>query len=447
MRWRHDATRRRMLALSDFAAVICGIAVVSTGPAAALWALLTLPVWILAAKLLGLYDRDHRVIRHLTIDELPTIFAWAAVVAVGTAFMMSLAPQGGLETGSLLAFVAVLGTVDVGLRVFARYLWRRFTHPERCLFIGGGDLVEDLRRKMVLLEDMHMVDAGVVDPTELYPRLERDDDSAREFLTDIDRVVIATTWLSPVRVGQLASFCRQEQVKLSAVSALRGRALPAARLSHVADLPVLEFDTTDVSRSTMAIKRILDVVLASAGLLFAIVTFPLIALAIKLDSRGPIFFTQRRAGLGGHPFRIFKYRSMDADAEERLDEVVRIDELEQPMFKLEADPRVTRVGRVLRRLSLDELPQMVNVLKGDMSLVGPRPEQLEVVRRYRPEDRFRLEVKPGITGPMQVNGRGQLTFSERLAVELDYVENLSPARDLRLLALTVPAVLKRHGAY
>ena len=117
------------------------------------------------------------------------------------------------------------------------------------------------------------------------------------------------------------------------------------------------------------------------------------------------------------------------------------------MFKLQRDPRTTRVGRVLRPLSLDELPQLINVLRGEMSLVGPRPEQIELVERYTPEDRQRLEVKPGMTGPMQVYGRGDLTFAERLAVDLEYVENLSLARDLRIVALTVPTVLKRNGAY
>ena len=138
---------------------------------------------------------------------------------------------------------------------------------------------------------------------------------------------------------------------------------------------------------------------------------------------------------------------MVVDAEDRLPDLVPFEKLRDPMFKLQNDPRTTRVGRFLRRTSLDELPQMLNVLKGDMSLVGPRPEQVDLVERYRPEHRFRLAVKPGITGPMQVYGRGELTFEERLAVEREYVENLSLGRDLRILALTVPIVLARRGAF
>ena len=142
-----------------------------------------------------------------------------------------------------------------------------------------------------------------------------------------------------------------------------------------------------------------------------------------------------------------KFRTMSADAEQRLPGLVDLDTLEGPAFKLRQDPRVTPVGRLLRRLSLDELPQLWNVLRGDMSIVGPRPEELEVVRRYLPEQRWRLRVKPGMTGPMQVYGRGDLSFEERLAVEREYIENPSLGRDLRLLLLTLPTVLGGRGAY
>jgi lipopolysaccharide/colanic/teichoic acid biosynthesis glycosyltransferase len=144
---------------------------------------------------------------------------------------------------------------------------------------------------------------------------------------------------------------------------------------------------------------------------------------------------------------MLKFRTMVREAEARLPDLVALDRLPDPMFKLRDDPRVTRVGRVLRRTSLDELPQLVNVLRGDMSLVGPRPEQVELVDRYEPEHRFRLLVRPGLTGPMQVFGRGELTFEERLAVEREYIENLSLGRDARILALTVSAVVHGKGAF
>jgi lipopolysaccharide/colanic/teichoic acid biosynthesis glycosyltransferase len=151
--------------------------------------------------------------------------------------------------------------------------------------------------------------------------------------------------------------------------------------------------------------------------------------------------------MDGRPFKMRKFRTMDVDAEAKLPQLVPFDSLRDPMFKLPNDPRVTRVGRVLRRWSLDELPQLFNVVRGSMSLVGPRPEQVELVARYAPEQRFRLMVKPGLTGPMQVYGRGRLTFDERLAVEREYIENLSLRRDLHLMALTLSAVVSGKGAF
>jgi lipopolysaccharide/colanic/teichoic acid biosynthesis glycosyltransferase len=195
------------------------------------------------------------------------------------------------------------------------------------------------------------------------------------------------------------------------------------------------------------LKRACDVVFSAAALVLLAPLFPLVVLAIRLDSRGPVIFTQLRAGAGGRPFRMYKLRTMTADAEESLSEIVRLEDLREPMFKLPNDPRVTRVGRLLRRFSFDELPQLVNVLRGQMSIVGPRPEQVELVERYAPEHRFRLEVKPGMTGPMQVFGRGELSFGERLAVELDYVENVSLGRDLRILFQTLPAIIRGTGAF
>ena len=144
---------------------------------------------------------------------------------------------------------------------------------------------------------------------------------------------------------------------------------------------------------------------------------------------------------------MWKFRTMRVGAAEELTDLVAIEELEDPMFKFRSDPRVTRVGRLLRRFSLDEIPQIWNLLKGEMSLVGPRPEEVAIVSRYRPEHMFRLSVKPGLTGPMQVYGRGELTFQERLAVELDYVERLSIGRDLRIIALTPLTVIRGKGAF
>ncbi len=195
------------------------------------------------------------------------------------------------------------------------------------------------------------------------------------------------------------------------------------------------------------VKRAMDIVGALLGLAASAPLILVAGLAIKLDSPGPIFFVQTRIGEHGRPFRMVKLRTMTPQAEERLAELLDLTQLQEPAYKLRRDPRVTRVGRWLRRFSLDELPQFWNVLRGEMSLVGPRPEEARIVALYTDHQRRRLTVKPGMTGPMQVNGRGDLSFEERLRLEIDYIEHYSLLRDVQILLQTVPAVLRGRGAY
>jgi len=432
--WR-DALRRRLLALADLIAAIAASVVVASTSADLFWALVLLPAWVVIAKLVGLYDRDHAAIRHLTIDELPAIAAWAGISVALLALVLPQTPAGDLSPSAAMTAWAVGAAAAVVLRGAARWVWRRATPREVTAVLGDGDLAEMIRRKLELFPDMHL---ELIEAT--------GDRSFDDLAEQADRVIFASDQMEPGEVGGLVELCRERQAKLSVISPLHGRAGPV-RLSRVADLPVLEYETWDPSRSTALIKRGFDIAVSSVGLLLAAPFLPLAALAIRLDSRGPIFFTQSRAGLDGRPFEMRKFRTMVADAEDRLADVIRLEDLREPVFKLSDDPRVTRVGRLLRRLSLDEIPQLWNVLRGEMSIVGPRPEQVELVERYRPEHRFRLSVKPGITGPMQVFGRGNLTFHERLAVELDYIENVSLARDLRIIAETVPVALRGSGAY
>jgi lipopolysaccharide/colanic/teichoic acid biosynthesis glycosyltransferase len=221
----------------------------------------------------------------------------------------------------------------------------------------------------------------------------------------------------------------------------------AVQLSHIAEMPVIEYGTWETPASTMAFKRAIDVVVSAVGLVLLAPLMAVIALLVRLDSRGPALFKQVRAGRHGEPFKIIKFRTMCHDAEKRISEVVSVDDLEEPMYKLRRDPRVTRVGRVLRQTSLDEVPQLFNVLRGDMSLVGPRPEELWLVERYSEPERFRLAMRPGLTGPMQVHGRGELTFQERMAVEREYVENYSLKKDARIVLRTATAIFRANGAY
>jgi len=195
------------------------------------------------------------------------------------------------------------------------------------------------------------------------------------------------------------------------------------------------------------LKRALDVLLATLGLVASLPIWVGVMVAIKLDSRGPAIFVQDRVGQHGRRFRFYKFRSMRVDAERRLDEVESQNEVSGPVFKMRKDPRVTKVGAFLRRTSLDELPQLINVLKGDMSLVGPRPPLPKEVQQYRPSDMVRLSVKPGLTCLWQISGRSNLSFDEWMEFDRQYVRNMSLWLDLIILARTVGAVLSMRGAY
>ena len=201
-----------------------------------------------------------------------------------------------------------------------------------------------------------------------------------------------------------------------------------------------------ISGANYLIKRGTDILGAVAGLFFTALIGPIIALAIKLDSPGPVIFAQERIGQDGQPFTLYKFRSMHRNAEKELKQLVNIHGLSEPAFKLEDDPRITKTGRILRRWSLDELPQFWNVLRGEMSLVGPRPEESQIVELYEDWHRRRLSVKPGLSGPMQINGRGDLPFTERVKLELDYIDNYSYLKDLQIIFQTLPSPFSGKGA-
>ena len=197
----------------------------------------------------------------------------------------------------------------------------------------------------------------------------------------------------------------------------------------------------------MPVKRAIDIIGATVGFLLSMPVVLIAAISVKLDSPGPAFFVQDRVGKRGRVFKIYKLRTMVEDAEEQLDQVIDLGSLDEPVFKLRDDPRSTRVGRFLRRWSIDEAPQFLNVLRGDMSLVGPRPEEVRMVDYYNSRHRQRLCIKPGITGPVQINGRGDLTLDERVQLELDYIENYTLGRDLQILLRTIPEVIQGNGSY
>ncbi|MGA9762547.1 MAG: exopolysaccharide biosynthesis polyprenyl glycosylphosphotransferase [Gaiellaceae bacterium] len=442
--WR-ESLLRRMLAAGDILALLFGalwLGFLGGGNVSAFfWIVALTPAWVILAKMLGLYDRDQRALRHLTIDEAAPLTIWALLGTGGVVLFFHLPVPGSLGAkGAGHLALATFASAFV-LRGLMRHLWRRITPPERTVIVGSGPETRAFLRKIELFPETHL--EIVANITEMdIEELRRGDGR----LQSIDRIVVASAAIDGEAIARLIAVGQEQSIRLSVIPLTRSLFSTAVQLSRIADLPVLEYRTWAIGRSTLFLKRLLDFFVSLISLLVLLPVFVLIALAIKLDSRGPVIYSQRRAGLGGKPFLIFKFRTMVRDAEARLKDLVPFDKLAEPMFKLTDDPRVTRFGGFLRHWSLDELPQLMNVLIGRMSLVGPRPEQIELVERYEPEHLFRVSVKPGLTGPMQVYGRGELKFQERLAVEREYIENLSIGRDLRILVLTVAVALGRKGA-
>ena len=442
--WRY-VVLRRLLACADLGAALLAtvaVALVTTADSSDVaWSLAFLPLWIVAAKLLGLYDRDEAVLRHSTVDEVPHLIVWSLVGTLSLSLLLQATPANPLPASAMIVAIVVAAGGVVVLRALARWLWRVVTPAERIALVGSPANVELFRRKLDLFPDLHMT----VVVGERLTLLETTD--ADEWLDMVDRVVLAPNSVEEPGVAEILQLCRARGVPLTVVPPREVVFSNSVRMTRIAELPILDYSKVDLPRSTLLLKRILDVSVAAIALVVLALPLVVIGLAVKLDSRGSVLFRQLRAGQDGRAFRMLKFRTMVEDAEAMLPRLVRIDDLPEPVFKLENDPRVTRVGRILRRWSLDELPQLWNILRGDMSLVGPRPEELALVERYSPEQRNRLAINPGLTGPMQVYGRGALTLEERLAVECDYIENLSIGRDLRILGMTLGVVLGRRGAF
>jgi exopolysaccharide biosynthesis polyprenyl glycosylphosphotransferase len=454
---RKDALRRRLLFAADTLCALLSIAAMTVveGTSDPLWGLAVLPLWAFLAKFEGLYDTDHPKIWHLTSDEARAIFHWVTLSSAGTLFFLRALPDETVRIDSAAVLVSTALATAFPLRSLARAAWRGLVSAERALVLGSGELADAVSRKLALEPGHHLLviqeplSPGNGDQADgiALSALTTDDLQALLVETQAERVVLAVPELDEPSLARVVSACRSAGVKLSVVPPLRAMLGTAVHLTHIAEMPVIEYGTWDISPSTMAFKRAMDIIVATLGLVLMAPLMLLLGLLVRLESRGPALFKQLRAGRYGKPFRIFKFRTMCRDAEERISEVISVDDLDEPMYKLRSDPRVTRVGRFLRRTSLDELPQLINVLRGEMSLIGPRPEEVWLVQRYAETERFRLQMRPGLTGPMQVHGRGELTFQERLAVEREYVENYNFDKDVRILLRTVSTILRARGAY
>jgi exopolysaccharide biosynthesis polyprenyl glycosylphosphotransferase len=246
-------------------------------------------------------------------------------------------------------------------------------------------------------------------------------------------------------VISLLNFCEQNGVALYMVPDSFEIAVAPSEVASFSGTPLVRLQDTALHPVYEVVKRVMDVVFSCAILLIGLPLWLAIAVGLKLTSSGPILFSQLRAGHNGRPFRMYKFRSMSVDAESRLGQLVDLDALQEPVFKIKNDPRVTALGRWLRRSGLDEIPQLINVLRGEMSLVGPRPEEIALVHKYDQWQRRRLKAKPGITGYQQIKNRGGSSLAERIGYDLVYLKHQSLGLDLYIMLHTPLVLLRGSG--
>jgi exopolysaccharide biosynthesis polyprenyl glycosylphosphotransferase len=405
----------------------------------------------LVAKIIGLYDHDPARLRKSTLDELPALAQFAALLAFLALIASPIIFAGILGPREAIALFLVVFAALVAGRVTARRVGRRLVSPERCLFIGPAD--EALRFGEKLASD-HATNAKLVAQIELdntspweSPTIDRAVADARELVRrlEIQRVIIAPHTAAGGDTLDLMRTFGATGARVSVIPALLQVVGSAVEFDDVHGVAVLGVRSFSLPRSSRMVKRMFDVLSASLGLAVVAPVMAMTAALVKLSSRGPVFFRQERVGRGGRSFELLKFRSMCVDAEERKDELAAENEAADGFFKIADDPRITRIGRLLRRTNLDELPQLLNVLRGEMSLVGPRPLIPEEDRRVVGWHRRRLELTPGMTGHWQVLGSSRVPLDEMVAIDYLYVANWSLWTDLKLLLRTIPHVLRARG--
>ena len=454
-----DYVIRRLLVAADVVGIALALVVtaaVDPLPGSNLdvipWGLVTLPMWIVVFKLYGLYDRDLKRVSHSTVDDVPWLFHGVVIGTLLTWAMFKGLPPGRLPFVSVLAFGLTALAAILTFRSVVRSAAIRVLGPERVVLVGSDRMAQVLVRKMRAHPEYGLEPIGIIlngngaEPVPGLPVLDGSGDIA-----DIarrhggDRLVVSHSELSEDDVVGIVRRCKGLAMKVSLLPQVFDALGPSVEIDDVEGVTLLGINPPVLGRSSRVMKRCLDLAGATALTLLLLPLLVAIAIAIKVDSRGPVFFRQSRVGRSGNRFGVLKFRTMHRDAEQRR-EALLADSIDPNWLHLENDPRITSVGQRLRHLSLDELPQLWNVLKGEMSLVGPRPLIESEDRMIGGWGRSRLDLTPGMTGVWQVLGRTNIPFEEMVKLDYLYVTNWSLWADVRLLLRTLPAVLTRRGA-
>ncbi len=355
--------------------------------------------------------------------------------------------------------VAFVSAGRLGVRIAMRELRRRGRLRRPTVVVGSNREAEDLIRVLRSDRSNGIDIVGCLASTEAdYRRLQSCAPdvpvlgSARKLMQviaekHIDTVVIASTAFEHEVIARIMHELRGVEVDVHISSGLFEVLTSRVIVREVSGVPLITVKGISLSRWSQFRKRVFDLVVAGAIILLGMPIWVFVMLAIKFDSRGPVFYKQPRVGRAGEAFGMYKFRSMCDDADARLAQLLEDNEADGPLFKIKNDPRVTRVGKWMRKFSVDEFPQLLNVMRGEMSLVGPRPPLIHEAEQYTDHHWRRMEVLPGMTGLWQVSGRSRLSFEEMVRLDVFYIENWSLGFDLAILARTLPAVLFARGAY
>jgi exopolysaccharide biosynthesis polyprenyl glycosylphosphotransferase len=414
-------------------------------------------VWCLLAFVCGLYSVAELHAWASGLSDAPRTVVAALLLAWP---ILALASIKDINHPELFALVATFATVTIDS--VARALSRGYAHRvaplrQRTVVVGSGLVADRLADRLDRHGEFGLEAVGLVDDDvhtlngtqrlQKLGSLEQLDEVLDEMR--VDRVIIAFSRASHQQLLSCIRTCRDHRVAVDVVPRLFELLDAAQATSQIGGLPLISIGAPPLTRASRVAKRCLDVIVSSLLLVFLSPFLLLLAVAIKIDSRGPIFFRQVRAGRGQTTFMLIKFRSMYKDADKRKKEFEADNEANDGvMFKIKRDPRITRIGRLIRRTSIDELPQLINVLRGEMSLVGPRPlilsESSQAAQTWHAR---RLDLRPGITGLWQVSGRSDLPFQEMIRFDYQYVSGWSLARDIEILLATIPVVLSGRGAY
>jgi exopolysaccharide biosynthesis polyprenyl glycosylphosphotransferase len=446
---RRELIGRLSLLGADLVAVVGSMVAVSeiTGSPLAPWAFAVLPLYTLIAKTAGLYDRDNFVIHKTTLDETPVL---VAVVSIFTLFLQGVRAIEFQGRSHPFLFWGLLVVALVSLRALARFLTVRLSGSERVLVIGDAETMALVKRKLATDASLNAIVVGRVSAEPGDVRLGDnvlgtvDDLPAVIQNHEIERVIVAPTAQRDedgVHVVRLATATGVRVAVLPRLLEVIGTAVEFDDLGGRLLLGVRGFGLAPSSR---VLKRTFDLVITGTLVILLTPLLLLVALAVKLTSPGPILFRQTRVGRNGKEFEVLKFRTMVQDAEAQKELLMEHNEA-APLFKIANDPRTTPVGRFLRRWALDELPQLFSVLKGDMSLVGPRPLIIEEDRLFTGWERRRYHVAPGITGPWQILGSSRVPVEDMVTLDYLYCSSWSLWLDFKILARTIPFLLSRNS--